>query len=270
MAIGYNYMGRIEINYSECGNLAKNLEFVLDNISREKNSINNAIYKLNTLKDKNSDIRLLNQCLEDKIVNLSSEEEKVRNFIIDFKKYIQEISDTDDELANEIRKESKLYINNVIDINKLNTDKLLNVEESNENIIAKDSNITQGIDGMLYLFKGDEDSALRSLTSIMPFMGLMSNGNHSISKCDKAADILNSVDENEIYEKEMSKLNLYKENAKITREINSMIREGDIENLKNRISKVVDIGEEYVLKTLEGINILCDKKECELDLTKEL
>ena len=39
-------MGRIEVNYSECGNLAKNLEFVLDNISKEKNSINNVIYKL--------------------------------------------------------------------------------------------------------------------------------------------------------------------------------------------------------------------------------
>ena len=120
-------MGRIEVNYSECGNLAKNLEFVLDNISKEKNSINNVIYKLNTLKDNHSDIRLLNQRLEDKIVNLNLEEEKVRNFIIDFKKYIQEISDTDDELANEIRKESKLYINNVIDLDKISTDKLISL-----------------------------------------------------------------------------------------------------------------------------------------------
>ena len=270
MAIGYNYMGRIEVNYSECGNLAKNLEFVLDNISKEKNSINNVIYKLNTLKDNHSDIRLLNQRLEDKIVNLNLEEEKVRNFIIDFKKYIQEISDTDDELANEIRKESKLYINNVIDLDKISTDKLISLEETNEDVVAKDSNITQGIDGMLHLFKGDEDGAVRSLTSIMPFMGLMSNRNHGISKCDKAADILNSVDENEIFEKEMSKLNLYKEKTKITREIKSMIKEGDIANLKNRISKVVDIGDEYVLKTLEGTNILCNKKESKLDLIKEL
>ena len=67
----------------------------------------------------------------------------------------------------------------------------------------------------------------------------------------------------------MSKLNLYKEKTKITREIKSMIKEGDIANLKNRISKVVDIGDEYVLKTLEGTNILCNKKESKLDLIKD-
>ena len=111
-------MGKIEINYSECGNLAKNLEFVLDNIVKEKKSINNAIYILKNVKDNYGDIEDLNQCLENKIVSLNSEEEKVRSFIIDFKKYIQDISDVDNQLANDIRKKSKIYINNVSDYNK--------------------------------------------------------------------------------------------------------------------------------------------------------
>ena len=263
-------MGKIEINYSECGNLARNLEFVLDNISKEKNSINNAIFRLSTLTDKYSDIKLLNQQLEDKILSLNSEEEKVRNFIIDFKKYVQKISDIDNELANEIRKESKLYINNVIDINKVSTSDILNFNENNENIISKDSNITNGIDGIVYLSKGDEENALKSLTSFMPFIDLISDKNHIINKYDKVKDILNVVDQDEVFKKEMYKLKLYKEKSKVTREINSMIKKGDIKNLKDRISGVVDIGEEYILKTSEGINVLCNKNQCEVDLINEL
>ena len=260
MAIGCNRMGKIEINYSECGNLAKNLEFVLDNIVKEKKSINNAIYILKNVKDNYGDIEDLNQCLENKIVSLNSEEEKVRSFIIDFKKYIQDISDVDNQLANDIRKKSKIYINNVIDIQKNSSDKLLYVEDHNEEVNVRDFNMSQGIEGLLYWIKGDERRALKSLTSVASFFGLISNGSCSISKCDKPSEILNMVDQDSIFENEISKLNLYRNKMKITREIKSMIKEGDIESIKSRVCKVIDLGDAYILKTFEGIYILCEKK----------
>lgn len=187
-------MRKIEINYQNTTELISNLMTILTHLDVEKESVKKALNEINDLENNHTYESQIIYDLEYGLNQINRDIQDTEDLIKSINTFSKNIQETDERLAQKFKQDIKSYAkqNNIELVSEF--DKWLDKAQmalDGFGLIPGVGEIADGVNGLIYLFKGDIKNAGISFLSMIPEVGDTAKG---VRYFDKASDILKYTD----------------------------------------------------------------------------
>lgn len=208
-------MRKIEINYQNTTELISNLMTILTHLDVEKESVKKALNGINDLENNYIYKSQIIYDLEYGLNQINRDIQDTEDLIKSINTFSKNIQETDERLAQKFKQDIKGYAkqNNIELVSEF--DKWLDKVQmalDGFGLIPGVGEIADGINGLIYLFKGDIKNAGISFLSMIPEVGDTAKG---VRYFDKASDILKYTDKAVDLEKSSKNLSKVTKNIDI-------------------------------------------------------
>ena len=234
-------MRKIEINYQNTTELISNLMTILTHLDVEKESVKKALNGINDLENNYIYKSQIIYDLEYGLNQINRDIQDTEDLIKSINTFSKNIQETDERLAQKFKQDIKSYAkqNSIELVSEF--DKWLDKAQmalDGFGLIPGVGEIADGINGLIYLFKGDIKNAGISFLSMIPEVGDTAKG---VRYFDKASDILKYTDKAVDLEKSSKKLSKATKNLDI-KDIDFKI---DNKLSASKISNSIDMNNSY-------------------------